>query len=156
VTCWVKTKTNGYHYLVSRGEWMEGYSLGILAKGDRRGTVRGCLGGIRAKWQNFVGTTTIKPGKLYHVGMTYSSSFGEGRIYVNGVCEQRMDLGRGNIIGYSGKTGLYIGGEALGLGNAYKGAKPRHFLNGEIKGLEITGRYKEDAEVVQEFVSGPP
>ncbi|GMI14083.1 hypothetical protein TrVE_jg2961 [Triparma verrucosa] len=156
VTCWVKTKAYGYHYLVSRGEWTEGYSIGILDKGDRGGSVRGCLGGIRAQWANFVGTTTIKPGKFYHVGMTYSSSSGEGRIYVNGRCEKRMDLGQGNVIGYNGKTGLFIGGEALGLGNAYKGQAPRHFLNGEIAGFEITGRKKEDAEVVQEFVSGCP
>ena len=151
VTLWVRKRGDGYNYLVSRGEWTEGYSLGILSKGDKGGAIRGALGIGGVRWQDFVGRTRIRSGKLYPVGMTFGG--GEGRLFVDGVCEKKLTLG--GRIKY-GKTGLWIGGEALGVGNAYKNNGPRHFLDGQIAGLEILGTCKSEAEVREEFQAGAP
>jgi hypothetical protein len=150
----VRKNGDGYHYLVSRGEWTEGFSLGILAKHDKGGALRGALGGFSAStWQNFVSKTKIEPKKLYHVGMTFDGQF--ARLFVNGVCETSADLGKYSRVKYE-RTGLWLGGEALGLGEKYSNLAPRHFLDGQIAGLEMLRRTKNEAEVMNEYQAGPP
>ena len=147
VTCWVRTEYGAYHYLVSRGEWTEGYSLGVLAPHDGAGGVlRGFIGGAK-----LIGTTKINECEFYHVGMTFDGQ--SARLYVNGKCEAAVPIKRPEGI-VCNATDLFVGGEALGLGDLYRGESQRHFLNGEIRSLEILSRAKDDTEMEAEFDAG--
>ena len=150
ISFWFRTKSEGYNYLISRGGWTEGYSIGILGPHDRGGALRAALGGgdPRTPFCILHGTTRIQTGKQYHAAMTFDGC--SAGLFLNGVCEKRLEFGDKQIIRY-GKTGLWIGGEALGLGNHYRARAPRHFLDGEIRGLVILGRAKSEAEVLGDF-----
>ena len=150
ISFWFRTKSEGYNYLISRGGWTEGYSIGVLSQHDRGGALRAALGGgdPRTPFCILHGTTRIQTGKQYHAAMTFDGR--SAGLFLNGVCEKRLEFGDKQSIRY-GKTGLWIGGEALGLGNHYRARAPRHFLDGEIRGLVILGRAKSEAEVLGDF-----
>eukprot|EP00927_Polykrikos_kofoidii_P067041 TRINITY_DN6257_c0_g1_i5.p1 TRINITY_DN6257_c0_g1~~TRINITY_DN6257_c0_g1_i5.p1 ORF type:complete len:315 (+),score=22.11 TRINITY_DN6257_c0_g1_i5:48-947(+) len=156
ILCWVRTNNNGYHYLVSRGEWTEGYSLGVLAHNDRRDTLRGCLGTTAPEhisWDDFVSQTSITPHTWHHCALVFD---GENvHIYVNGHLTRSGCCGSQSRIQFE-KTPLWIGGEALGLGNCYKGASPRHFLDGEMRKVTILSVALSEAQIHQEFELGLP
>lgn len=161
ITLWVTKKNDSYNWLVSRGEWTEGYSIGFLSKGDCGGAIRAAFGSCG----HFVGKTRIKKNTLYHIGLTFDADSSVACLYVNGSLDQRKDFAGKQIkyhtlVGSKGKTrvfkGLWVGGEALGLGSLHRGAKPRHFLHGEIRGLEIVGFAKSASEIEEQFVSSVP
>ena len=147
ITMWVKKKNNSYNWLVSRSEWTEGYSVGILATRDCRGAIRVSFGSDK---DYIVGTTTIKKNLWYHVGVTFDAETGVGCLYVNGTCEKRSDFGSKKQLQYHNE-GLFLGGEALGLGTRYRGAKPRHFLHGEIRELMIVDFVKTENVMEVEY-----
>jgi len=161
VTMWVTKKNNSYNWLVSRGEWTEGYSIGILKSGDCGGAIRAAFGSCG----HLVGKTRINKNTLYHIGLTFDADSSVACLYVNGVCDQRKDFAGKQIkyhtkIGSKGKIrefkGLWIGGEALGLGTRFHGAKPRHFLHGEICGLTGWDYARSASEIEEEFRRGMP
>eukprot|EP00928_Gymnodinium_smaydae_P031804 TRINITY_DN23225_c0_g1_i1.p1 TRINITY_DN23225_c0_g1~~TRINITY_DN23225_c0_g1_i1.p1 ORF type:complete len:269 (-),score=15.23 TRINITY_DN23225_c0_g1_i1:342-1148(-) len=131
IVCWVKTLREGYHYLLSRGEWTEGYSLGVLPSSDHRGGIRGCLG-MPVDWTDFVSKTAIRPGNWYHVALTFDGEVAE--LYVNGVVENSKRIEARLESAYEPWRDLFIGGEACRPGRTHS---YRNFLCGEMRGLRI-------------------
>lgn len=146
IMCWVKTKSGGYHYLVSRGEWTEGYSLGVLAESDRRGTLRGWLG------KPLFSRTTIAKDRWYHIAFTFDGT--ASHVYVNGELEGSSSCRMHP--GHFTQTDLFIGGEALGLGKTYKSLAPRHFLNGDLRDLGVYSEALSAEDIQAEFLCGAP
>lgn len=162
ITMWATKKNNSANWFVSRGEWQEGYSIGVLSSGDRGGVIRAGLG---QSCDPLHGKTRINKNTWYHIGLTFDADSSVACLYVNGVCDQRKDYAGKQIkyhtkIGSKGKIrefkGLWIGGEALGLGTRFGGAKPRHFLHGEIRGLTGWEYARSASEIEEEFRRGLP
>jgi len=146
---WVKTRTTGYHTLISRGEWTEGYSLMVLSHDIDSARAGRARGGVNIDstsapaWGDFVTTTTIAPGTWYHLALKMEA--GVIKLFVNGVEESSKSLGQKSIAYTS--TDLWVGGEALGLGNKHTERSPRHFMDGEIASLQVWDLALPDDEI---------
>ena len=137
---WLRLNTKGYHWMISRGEWTEGYSIGVLSQNEGRATggkIRACLDISGTNNDYIFSTTSLQAHAWYHVALVYDGS--HGRLYVNGNCETIREFPPDSCIRYN-KYDLFVGGEALGLGQKYKSYKPRHFLNGCMKDCRVIGK----------------
>lgn len=129
IRCWCKiTADHGYHVIISRGEWTEGYSLMVLDTHDRHGGFRGFFGDA------IVSANPAPRGTWCHVAMICDQK--TLRLYVNGVLESEV---RRHIPPLPGAD-IWVGQEALGSGNLYRGERHRHFLRGHVSMLSVEAR----------------
>lgn len=150
IMCWVKTESSEDHYFVSRGAWTEGYSLGVMAKEDGRGTLRGWMA------KTLYSNTPIDINKWYHFAFVFTgSALHELQMYVSGKLDNSCTITTFPSQHFA-QTGLWIGGEALGLGRTHQSMSPRHFLKGEMREVRIYADAWSAEEIQKEFSHGVP
>jgi hypothetical protein len=143
-----KTETGSYSYLLSRGGWMDNYSLGVMSSSDPQSRKIRAFAG---KGLVLLSTTTISsPGAWHHVALTSDGSV--ATLYVNGAQEAAGCFEPGNP--EHEDLPLFLGFEALGLGITHKTHSPRHFLNGEMKRVRVEQRCMGGDEVEAAFQQG--
>jgi len=127
ILTWSIVNHSGYHYLVSRGEWTETYSIGILKTSDKRGVARAWLGKILHT------KDPVPRGKVVYLALTYDGN--TVKFFMNGKLHAKAKVSAYRPY----KTSLWLGGEALGLGSKYKYLRERHFIDGKLW-VEIYGK----------------
>jgi hypothetical protein len=138
--CTFQTKSEGYHYVVSCGEWCESFSLGVMASYDGLPLqLRAWV--ANAREPRLVSKTKIVPNRQYTVELVYQTAQGDDE----GLYEIRID-GETDATGKAGDTpfptpsSLFVGFEGLGLGSSYLDHSPRHVLDGIMTDFSLNVR----------------
>eukprot|EP01083_Nonionella_stella_P131589 399876_1 len=136
ISFFLTIENHGYGYVVSRNEWTQCFSIGVLASHDRNRCIRAA---VQLKNGHIVLHTklSVKTFFKYHVVFVYGH--GEITFYINGKLNARKGCQEGEIIYKTTKTHpLWIGHEHYLNG--------RHSFCGSIEKLYIFNFAFDDDE----------